>query len=388
MRHRLPRGVLLAIAILGLSLRAGAAAENDLEQERAAAAAGDPAALVRLAERYEAGDGVPFDLGAASALLELAAERGDPLAQYRLGLLQAGGLVPEADLAEAYGWLRLAAETAGDAAPSGLLAAALSEELAKRLNEAAIERAEERIAAFQPVVEPAELPVIGGETVPGADPTSLAALLPPLGCGAPRIVNGDDGVPTLLSYAPTGALTDGVITPGVRADLARRGAALHVTELSPAICAIRAVAAAQAEGEVAGVALAGVSDDGRAVFRDGDKLVVDIAPANEPRFVSVDYVVHIGQVWHLYPPPGADGHLPAGQSLRLGDGSNGPAWQVGAPFGEDLILVSLSRAPFGADRQPAEESAEAYRARLQQRMEAPSGDPVRVFERVVETRAR
>jgi hypothetical protein len=233
------------------------------------------------------------------------------------------------------------------------------------------------------------MPTIAGSSAPGGDPASLVALLPPLGCGAPSTLTGSDGVLTLLAYAPTDSLTDAAITPGIRADLARRGAALDITELSPAICAIRAVAAGHAEqGEVAGVSLAGVADDARPLLRDGDNLVVDIAAASEPRYVSVDYVVHTGQVWHLHPAAGDDGHLPAGQPLRLGDGSSGPAWQVGPPFGQDLVLVSLARSPFGADQQPGEESVDAYRARLQQRMQGASGDPVRVFARVVETRAR
>jgi Domain of unknown function (DUF4384) len=387
MRHPLHRGLLLTIGFIGLTLRIASAAEDDVEQDRAAAAAGDPAALVRLAERYESGDGVPFDLSAASALLELAAERGDAVAQYRLGLLQAGGLAPQADLAEAYGWLRLAQST--EDAPTGLLAAAIGEALAGRLDAAAIERAEQRVAAFRPATGPAEMPIIVGSLVPGADPASLATLLPALGCGSPRTLTGNDGVLTLLAYAPTRSIGDAAITPGIRADLARRGAALEIAELSPAICAVRAVTAAHPEqGEVAGVSLAGVADDARALFRDGDKLVVDIAAASEPRYVAVDYVVHTGEVWHLHPTNGDDGYLPGGQGLRLGDGSSGPAWQVGAPFGEDLVLVSLSRSPFGADQQPGEEPVEAYRARLQQRMPGLSGDPVRVFERIVETRAK
>src|SRR5690606_23825180 len=276
------RGLLLAICLLGLGLHAGAAAGQDLEQERAAAAAGDPAALVRLAERYETGDGVPFDLGTASALLELAAERGDALAQYRLGLLQAGGLVADADPAEAYGWLRLAARSGGDDAPGALLAGALGDALAERLDEAALERAEQRIAHFQPVEGPAELPTIDGASAPGGDPASLAAVLPPLGCGAPTTASGRDGVVTLLAYAPSGSITDAAITPDVRADLARRGAALDIEELSPAICAIRAVTAKAGQDEAAGVSLAGVADDARAVLYDGEKLVVDVAPANEP----------------------------------------------------------------------------------------------------------
>ena len=207
-----------------------------------------------------------------------------------------------------------------------------------------------------------------------------------MGCGAPETLAGDQGALTLLAYAPTGSMADTAITPGIRADLARQGAGLDIMELSPALCAIRAVTATQADQPDADdVLLAGVADDARALFREGDKLVIDVAAADEPRYVSVDYVVHTGEVAHLH-PAGDDGHLPAGEALRLGDGSNGPAWQIGAPFGEDLVLVSLSTSPFGADRQPGEESAEAYRARLQQRLQA--GEPVRVFERVIETRAR
>src|SRR5690606_8093255 len=232
------------------------------------------------------------------------------------------------------------------------------------------------------------LPTIDGASAPGGDPASLAAVLPPLGCGAPTTASGGDGVVTLLAYAPSGSITDAAITPDVRADLARRGAALDIEELSPAICAIRAVTAKAGQDEAAGVSLAGVADDARAVLYDGEELVVDVAPAYEPRYVAVDYVVHTGQVWHLHPARGDDRHLPAGQALRLGDGSSGPAWQVGAPFGEDLILVTVARTPFGADRQPADEPVEAYRTRLEQRLHGSSGAPVQVFARIVETRAR
>jgi TPR repeat protein len=380
LRRRGRRGALLTIGLAGLCARAVLAADPALEQDRAQAAAGDPAALVRLAERYETADGVPFDLGAASALLELAAERGEPVAQYRLGLLQASGLDPEADLAEAYGWLRLAAEHGNDA--PGLLAGAIGDALAGRLDEAAIERAEQRLAAFEPSSGPAELPVIAGAIGPG-DPASLAALLPPMGCGAPKTLAGADGAVTLLAYAPAGTIADAAITPGIRTDLASQGAALDITELSPALCAIRALTAAQrGQPGVDAVALAGVADNARALFRDGDELVIDVAAADQPRFVAVDYVVHTGEVLHLHPAAGEDGQLPAGEALRLG----GPDWRIGAPYGEDLVLVTLARSPFGADRQPAQESAEAYRARLQQRLQ--SGDPVHVFERVIETQAR
>jgi hypothetical protein len=380
------RGIAVAVGLTCLCLRAGLGAEHDLESDRAEAAAGDPKALVRLAERYETADGVPFDLSAASAFFELAAERGDAAAQYRLGLLQAGGLDPDADVAEAYGWLRLAAQNAGDA-PSGLLADAISKALADRLDADTIERAEQRIAAFQPATGPAELPMVGDTRPPEDDPAALLALLPPTGCGSPEIQRSEDGDTVLLAYAPSDSMIDATITPAIRTDLASRGAALDVVELSPAICEVRDIAATARE-QATGVSLADVADDARATLRDGDKLVIDIAPASEPRYVAVDYVVQTGEVWHLYPSLGDDGYLPAGQSLRLGDGSDGAAWEVGAPFGEDLVLVTLSASPLDTNL-PVSEPVDTFRPRLQQRLQAGlSGDALGLFARVVAIRAR
>jgi hypothetical protein len=131
------------------------------------------------------------------------------------------------------------------------------------------------------------------------------------------------------------------------------------------------------------VSLAGIAPDAPALLQDGDKLEVDIAAAEEPRYVAVDYVVHTGEVLHLYPDAGGDGYLPAGRSLRLGDGAIGAAWEVGAPFGEDLVLVILSTEPAAAN--PAfSERADSFRARLQQRL-ATQAD-TRLFERVVAIR--
>jgi Domain of unknown function (DUF4384) len=380
--------VAAVVWLIGANLQAGLGAEPSLEDDRAAAAAGDPEALVRLAERYETADGVPFDLRATSTILHLAAERGHAAAQYRLGLLQAGGLDPEGDAAEAYAWLQLAARNAKDA-PTGLLAQAISEALANRLDQEAIERAEQRVAAFRPTTGPADLPTVTGDARPDDDPATLAALLPTTGCGPPEIQRREDGGVLVVAYAPSGPAVGVAIAPSVEADLARRGADLDIAGLSPAICAIREVAAAAAiERPAAGVSLVGTGNDSRVLLRDGDELVIDVAAASKPRYVAVDYAVHTGDVWHLYPGPGEDGFLPAGQSLRLGDGADGPAWTVGAPFGEDLVLVTLSAEPFGMD-QPAAEAAEAFQARLQRRLEAaPADGSLRLFERVVVTQAQ
>jgi hypothetical protein len=382
-RLRPCRIALLTGCLLSVAVPPELCADDGLDNDLAEAAAGDPQALVRMAERYEMADGVPFDLGTASTFLELAARRGDAAAQYRLGLLQAGGLDPDADLADAYGWLRLAARAAEDA-PTGLLAGAISETLAERLDSEAIERVEQEVAAFQPATGPAELPMTGADRADGNDRATLVAMLPATGCGAAEMQRNEQGDTVLLAYAPTGSMVDAKITPALRADLARRGAALDVAELSPAVCMIReTVAGAATERAASEVSLAGVAEGTPARLRDGDMLVIDLMAADEPRYVVVDYVVQTGEVWHLYPGEGEDGYLPAGQALRLGDGADGPAWEVGAPFGDDLVLVTLSGLPLPSD-QPVSERADAYRARLQQRLQAaPSGSPFRLFTQVV-----
>lgn len=382
----MPAMLLTALLLLGLVGSPALAADYGLDNDRAAAEAGDSEALIRMADRYETGDGVPFDLGAASAFLKLAAERGDASAQYRLGLLQAGGLDPDADLAEAYGWLRLAASGAEDA-PTGLLAGAMSEALAERLDSGVVEQAELVIAGFQPATGPAELPALGMTLQ--SDPSTLLAMLPTTGCGTPGLQKAEDGKIVLIAYAPTGSMIDGVITPGLRADLAERGAALDVTELSPSICMIRKSASVEEYAPAATeVSVAGGAEGGHARLVDGEKLVIDVAATDQPRYVSVDYVVHTGEVWHLYPSAGADGYLPAGQSLRLGDGIDGPAWEVGAPFGEDLVIVTLSSLPSAID-QPLTEAAEAYQARLSHRLQTtPPAESLRVLAQVVAIEAR
>lgn len=380
------RLALSTACFVGLAVRAALGADASLEDDRAKAAAGDPAALVRMAERHETADGVPFDLGAASTFLELAAQRGDPAAQYRLGLMQAGGLDPNADLADAYGWLRLAARQAKDA-PIGLLASAIGEALAERLDPGALERVEQQIGAFELTTGPAELPVIGAALE--SDRAALLTMLPSTACGDPEMQQSEAGNTVLLAYAPGGSMVDSVITPDLRTSLAQHGAALVVAELSPAVCMIREVAAkAIAERAASEVSLAGVAEGAAARLRDGDRLVIDLPAADEPRYVAIDYVVHTGEVWHLYPNAGDDGYLPAGQSLRLGDGADGFTWEVGAPFGDDLVLVTLSSLPFVLD-QPAAEPAEAYRARLLHRLRAAaSPGSLRLFAQVVTIEAR
>ena len=126
----------------------------------------------------------------------------------------------------------------------------------------------------------------------------------------------------------------------------------------------------------------------REVFRDGDYVIVEIAPLAEDRFVAVDYFVHDGQVLHMYPNPSRqDNLLSRGARLRLGapDGDE-QAWRIGSPFGDDLLLVITSERPLYAGLRPIVEDTAGYLEYLEQRLaDAVAGGAVEIHYRVVTT---
>ena len=364
----------------------GRAAEGDQEADRSAAASGDAAALLRLATRYETGDAVPLDLDHAAALLEQAALRGDATAQYRFGLLQAGGPDREDNLADAYRWLRLAEEAPPDQAEA-LLGDAIGDALAKRLDEAEVEAAETWVEAFVPMSGPVDLSSLLGETDPRIELAKLEQDLRSLGCGSPASRAGDS---RMLAYASAGVV-DGLAD--LRAGLADHGIALDVAELSPSLCDLRSVLTSLPDRSIeTGVALADVAPGAEVSLREGDRLVVDIAAADEDRHVAVDYVVHTGDVLHLHPSGGDEGKLAANETLRLGDGSDGrQPWEVGPPFGRDLLVVTISEtAPSaGGNGRSTVEPLNTYLADWRARVDASDSDASwRVFERVILTEGR
>ena len=126
----------------------------------------------------------------------------------------------------------------------------------------------------------------------------------------------------------------------------------------------------------------------REVFRDGDYVIVEIAPLAEDRFVAVDYFVHDGQVLHMYPNPSRqDNLLSRGARLRLGapDGDE-QACRIGSPFGDDLLLVITSERPLYAGLRPIVEDTAGYLEYLEQRLaDAVAGGAVEIHYRVVTT---
>src|SRR5262249_531284 len=127
--------------------------------------------------------------------------------------------------------------------------------------------------------------------------------------------------------------------------------------------------------------LGGGTGAGEDRFMGGDHLVIEIPPREEDRFIAVDYFQHDGQVLHLLPGGGSRVKLlKAKQPLVLAD----PNWQIGEPYGQDMVVVLSSPQPLFAQERPFRERAIDYVADLKSRQAA--GD-VRAGYRIITTAA-
>jgi serine/threonine-protein kinase len=98
----------------------------------------------------------------------------------------------------------------------------------------------------------------------------------------------------------------------------------------------------------------------------GDLLTVNVALPAFAAHLRVSYFTHDGEVVHLHPTP-ADPHrrFAAGARLALGDpAAGGPRWEVGPPYGTEMIVVVASERPLFAAQRPEAETSDAYLAAL------------------------
>ena len=135
--------------------------------------------------------------------------------------------------------------------------------------------------------------------------------------------------------------------------------------------------------------------DGRNVLKDGERIRPHLIMADFKGPLRVDYVAHDGNVQHLYPQI-ADNKLnvtadsltrafAAGEAVNLGEVSPGhPAWEVGEPYGVDMIIAVQSSQPLFDRPRPANvETVADYLRELRGAIEAARSRGVRVTGNVL-----
>ncbi|MBN8769815.1 MAG: DotU family type IV/VI secretion system protein [Stenotrophomonas nitritireducens] len=107
-------------------------------------------------------------------------------------------------------------------------------------------------------------------------------------------------------------------------------------------------------------------------FTDGENVTARLVQGNADGYLYVDYFTVNGQVAHMYPNAreGDRGLVPAGTPFDVG---GAVAWEVSAPYGQELILVISSPTPlYPPEQAPTEmiEPARDYLPRLEQMLKA------------------
>ncbi len=386
--------ILLSLALHAADASAWAASTN-IEALTRRAAAGEAQALFQLGDMHERAEGLEYDSRVAATYMQLAAERGYPPAQYRLGLLYAGGLGVAKDLVASYAWLTLAAAADTEVA-TRLLAESLRDGVAMQMTTADVDRARARAASFRRRSGSVDLP---GRPAPNGERVAAAAAPPNmvvikrhlahLECGDPRLTRAGKSGYRVAAYVPRG---DGTarLTDAAEAYFARHSIAVTLIELDPGVCGVMKMMVSHAGklDETLGVVLRNAKGQAADVFRNKDYLVIGIPPLTDGRFVTIEYFTHDGQVLHMLPNRSFRGNfLAAGREHVFGEPKGGQqVWQIGPPFGNDLLVVFLSKRPLYSGRRSDVEKTADYVAFLRRRLgsTAPS-DTIRFQYRVVRT---
>ncbi len=210
---------------------------------------------------------------------------------------------------------------------------------------------------------------------PAATAQHLAAAIAGTSCVLARpSVAPDDGV-------AVNGFAGGNVAVGLRTRLADLAGpvplAWQVQVVNPVFCTamtvLRPVAPAAGASELGlDLRLAG----GITALRDGARILPRVTAPRFAGYLRVDYLGHDGSVVHLYPTVADPSQhfvsvpsrrLTPGSILRLGDNGPGrPLWEVGPPYGTDMIIAVASSHPLLRADGPAniEDSAAAYLHRL------------------------
>ena len=110
----------------------------------------------------------------------------------------------------------------------------------------------------------------------------------------------------------------------------------------------------------------------------GDLLTVNLTMPGFASYLRVSYFTHDGEVVHLHPTP-ADPPRAFGPGVRhaLGDpATGGPRWEVGPPYGTEMIVAVASERPLFATQRPEAEQSDDYLNALAQALRSGAGGRV------------
>ena len=234
--------------------------------------------------------------------------------------------------------------------------------------------------ATSPNLGSLEPPPLPKPTLPVAPPlpartaatvsSALAASLPGLACTLAHDAVTADAAATVTGLAgrgaPEGALRQAVAAANPIA--ITWSVASFDGPYCPALDLLRSAADAAARN---GSGLAMTEADGRTSLPDGQIISVDLTMPNFGGYLYVAYLQHDGTAASLVPGAGYPARsYAAGAKTNFGHpAGNFPGWQVGPPFGTDMIIAVASTGQLFTTALPDSEPIGSYLHRLQTAMD-------------------
>ena len=237
-------------------------------------------------------------------------------------------------------------------------------------------------ASASPQAAPAEPPTAPASTATlapmklalatGALRSAVAAALSPVSCAIVRSeVAEPDGTVSLLGVVGHGApetelhraVTDAAPTAAVDWRVASfDGPYCRALDL------LRPIAYSQA---ARGSGFSMSVRNGERKLKDGELITIDLQLPKFPAWLLLDYFQHDGTVVHLYPTAkDTPRTYPPASRQTFGDPTaGGERWEVGAPYGTDMIVAIASSAPLFAQKRKDLEETDAYLRALQAAVE-------------------
>ncbi len=227
------------------------------------------------------------------------------------------------------------------------------------------------IALASPSKPPPPPPTPAPTPAPIDPRAAITAALAPLGCALVEARQLRADGPITLS----GAVGAGAPEAALRAAVLRAAPAVplawHLESFDGPYCTaldvLRPIAGSDPiAGGGLGLALPGQGS----VLRDHALITIHVSLPDFPAWLQVDYLQHDGSVFHLHPTARDPARrYAAGGGLTLGDPQTGGArWEVGPPFGTDMIIATASAAPLfatpRAELEPAGPYLDALRAAI------------------------
>ncbi len=241
-------------------------------------------------------------------------------------------------------------------------------------------------ASPQPAPPKAEAAPVKLALAPVALRSAIAAAVAPVGC---TLVGGsvpDQGGDVLLTGVagrgvPTTDLHNAITSAAPTAAIDWRVASFD----GPYCRALDVLRPIEAGFAVPGNGFKVALRNGTRALTDGELITIDLTLPNYPTWLLVDYLQHDGTVVHLYPTAKNPARLfPADSHQSVGDpAAGGEKWEVGAPYGSDMIIAIASSAPLFKQKRKDLEQTDEYLRSLQAAIQAAERRDVRLSARAV-----